>query len=599
MTGRDRIVVIGLLALAVLAGGVAAGRLARAQEGRPSSPRRWRRAGPARERRRPARQRAPRTGEVRRRLRLDREPRQSRPADQEVPSLIYQLAQASNQKSVEFTSITSAGAGASPRRRLRGPRERSTAAAARLHADAVHVRVQRQLFEPRTACFRQLDGFALRTTSGALQVSGRLLTIQSVKLAPATSRARGSGKPCRQRAHRHDHRDRLRAAAPARASTGGATPAGPAGTGAAAGSPREPRAPPTPRPWSQGEPMNDFLQLAQGDLLDSRLLPVVALLGVALARRARLRRARRRGLLDARRRPRASRALRRERSDGAVTISQAPAEPQRRSPRRPAAPPSSTTGARATRSRRCRKPKQGHAPASARAPARSSSSTSSSGVGHGSTASSGADDSQRPRRGRPSRPSGEAEGLQSYHVTVLFGEVPAPVPDAPAPAQLKPYNLQLLNAAALQGDPLLVFRGRRAAQRQDATFTLTGEAILHGSGTCLPSAYAVPGDRAASRAERAARSTSADRPGHRRYELRLVSISQSVSLRVHRARATLGHRSKAGRELLRRAGLIALPGLRYSPRRACSSLRSGARRSPRRAHARRGAATGAKPQQIS
>ena len=40
--------------------------------------------------------------------------------------------------------------------------------------------------------FQQLDGFTLRTASGGLQVSGRLLTIQSVKLAPGTSS--GSGR---------------------------------------------------------------------------------------------------------------------------------------------------------------------------------------------------------------------------------------------------------------------------------------------------------------------------------------------------------------------------------------------------------------------
>ena len=39
--------------------------------------------------------------------------------------------------------------------------------------------------------FQQLDRFTVRTSSGSLQVSGRLLTIQGVKLAPEPS---GSSK---------------------------------------------------------------------------------------------------------------------------------------------------------------------------------------------------------------------------------------------------------------------------------------------------------------------------------------------------------------------------------------------------------------------
>ena len=41
--------------------------------------------------------------------------------------------------------------------------------------------------------FNQIDGFARRTASGGVQVRGRLLTIQSVKLAPSTSAVGGQG----------------------------------------------------------------------------------------------------------------------------------------------------------------------------------------------------------------------------------------------------------------------------------------------------------------------------------------------------------------------------------------------------------------------
>ncbi len=71
------------------------------------------------------------------------------PPSQEVPSLIYQLAQASNQKHVDFASITAGGSGSSSAppsaaAAPRPPRRR------RLHADALHVRLQRQLLRPRT-----------------------------------------------------------------------------------------------------------------------------------------------------------------------------------------------------------------------------------------------------------------------------------------------------------------------------------------------------------------------------------------------------------------------------------------------------------------
>ena len=53
-------------------------------------------------------------------------------------------------------------------------------------------------FESLSSLFHQLDGFALRTTSGGVQVSGRLLTVQSVALAPGTSSESGSGKHSEQ-----------------------------------------------------------------------------------------------------------------------------------------------------------------------------------------------------------------------------------------------------------------------------------------------------------------------------------------------------------------------------------------------------------------
>jgi hypothetical protein len=106
------------------------------------------------------------------------------PASQEVPSLIYQLSQATNQKKVEFSSITSAaapgGSGSS------GSAAAASAASAGF-SQMPFTFVFNGSFFDLEHLFAQLNGFTVRQASGGLQVSGRLLTIQSVKLAPETA----------------------------------------------------------------------------------------------------------------------------------------------------------------------------------------------------------------------------------------------------------------------------------------------------------------------------------------------------------------------------------------------------------------------------
>jgi hypothetical protein len=125
------------------------------------------------------------------------------PPGEEVPSLIYQLAQASSGKNVDFASIQSgsgSGAGAG------GPTAAAGAAATGTAATGSGASASRAgglsempftfvfngTFPALYKLFQRLDGFTVRTASGQLQISGRLLTIQAVKLAPAT--AVGSAK---------------------------------------------------------------------------------------------------------------------------------------------------------------------------------------------------------------------------------------------------------------------------------------------------------------------------------------------------------------------------------------------------------------------
>jgi hypothetical protein len=105
------------------------------------------------------------------------------PASQEVPSLIFQLEQASNLKRVDFTSIVSGtGSGGSSSGSAAAP-----AAAATGFSQMPFTFVFNGNFFDLYRLFQQLNGFAQRTADGGLQVRGRLLTIQSVRLAPPTT----------------------------------------------------------------------------------------------------------------------------------------------------------------------------------------------------------------------------------------------------------------------------------------------------------------------------------------------------------------------------------------------------------------------------
>jgi hypothetical protein len=151
------------------------------------------------------------------------------PADRQVPALIYDLAKASGQKHVEFASVTSSAP-------TGGAARTSAAASASAATSTVEAGFEQMPFtfvfnggfDRLYSLFTGLDGFAQRTSAGDVLVSGRLLTVQSVKLAPKTS---GSD------AETEELTGTVTATAyvlPAGETlTDGATPAGPAGATAA------------------------------------------------------------------------------------------------------------------------------------------------------------------------------------------------------------------------------------------------------------------------------------------------------------------------------------------------------------------------------
>jgi hypothetical protein len=113
------------------------------------------------------------------------------PASDETPSLVYALASATHNRKVDFESISS-GSGSGSGSSGAG----SSAAASAASATFVQ--------EPFTLGFNggfvdldkllaQLEGFTTETTSGALRVSGRLLTIDGVQLTSSEASAGAGG----------------------------------------------------------------------------------------------------------------------------------------------------------------------------------------------------------------------------------------------------------------------------------------------------------------------------------------------------------------------------------------------------------------------
>lgn len=308
--------------------------------------------------------------------------------------------------------------------------------------------------------------------------------------------------------------------------------------------------------------MNAFLDSIKVDLLDKRLRPILALIGVALI-----------GALvyavlaggsstpapSAAAAPVAKTAgvvVSEVKTDSAAPVAETTSGSSQQtggSSRSPFAP---AAGVKAvSSSSTASEPSSTAGSAAGEAPASGTESGSGSGSGSGSEPSSSGGSSA------PSQKSTKTAKPQTiYHVAVLFGQAPAGTP--PLSAQLTPYeNLKRQQPLPSGAQALIVFRGVIAGGKS-ATFTLVGEAILRGDAACLPSA---------------SQCQAIDlKPGQSEeleyvplggtaitYELQVVKISSSKASAAAARRAFRGE-SKTGLQLLRSAGLAALPGLRYS-----------------------------------
>jgi hypothetical protein len=157
-----------------------------------------------------------------------------------------------------------------------------------------------------------------------------------------------------------------------------------------------------------------------------------------------------------------------------------------------------------------------------------------------------------------------------YRVAALFGKA---APGTPASeANLKPYeNLKLNQLIPSKTQPVVAFRGviasAKGSEPDSAAFTLVGEAIPRGLGVCKPSTVNCQTlDLKVGQTEE----LEVLQPNGEvtNYELQLASI---VFVTTAKASAASNHTygdgvSRAGSSLLRHLGLLAMPGLRYSPR---------------------------------
>jgi hypothetical protein len=112
------------------------------------------------------------------------------PPGDDVASLVYQLAQASNTKAVDFSSITTGGGSTAGGAPSAAPIGAVGAAGFQAMPFTFHFNGS---FFALYHLLNRLSGFTLQTANGTVQVSGRLLTINGASLDSSGSPGASSG----------------------------------------------------------------------------------------------------------------------------------------------------------------------------------------------------------------------------------------------------------------------------------------------------------------------------------------------------------------------------------------------------------------------
>jgi hypothetical protein len=165
------------------------------------------------------------------------------PADQEIPGLLYELDQASNDKHVEFASITptAAGTGAQAPKSSSETKAPSGASFEALPFTFTFNGSFTDLYNLMTT----VQGYATTAANGDLKVSGRLLTVQAFKLAPAEKNTSSQTLPGGKTAKKPQPGEHLGGTVTATAyvlppgseATGGGSSSGPSGSGSSSAQP--------------------------------------------------------------------------------------------------------------------------------------------------------------------------------------------------------------------------------------------------------------------------------------------------------------------------------------------------------------------------
>ncbi len=307
--------------------------------------------------------------------------------------------------------------------------------------------------------------------------------------------------------------------------------------------------------------MRNFLDSLRADLLDRRFLPVLVILGVALAAAVAFA-VLGGGSSTSSTSPATGASTGATGPAVAVAITPAPAANEAvaettsgahqhsGTPRNPFTPlPSSK--AKATTASSSSTPSSS---SSSNAGGNSSSSTPSS----GSSTGSGGSSPSTPAKPTTPKPK---PAQKIYHVDVLFGAAPVGTPPQSIPLSAF-NNLTRLYPLAVGGEAPLVFTGVTAGG-SSAIFTIVREVFPHGPAVCHPSASQCqaiqlkPGQ-----SEELESIPTTGQP--LLYRLQLVSITAAKAAAA-KAASAFHTTSPAGRALLRGAGLSSLSGVRYSP----------------------------------
>jgi hypothetical protein len=314
--------------------------------------------------------------------------------------------------------------------------------------------------------------------------------------------------------------------------------------------------------------MTDFLNALKTDLSDRRLLPVVALVGVALLAAIAYVIV---GGASSSSTPTAAVAPITASVPGSkLSVSQASTE-------KPAT--ETTEGAGAQHRGIARDPF-----VALPAPAATTTAATTPSTGASTPSTGFSSPTTTGKETKPSKASKPAKPKTVYHVAVLFGTIPAG--SDPQTAVLTPYeNLKLLTPLPSAAQALLVYRGVTTAGHS-ATFTVVGETILRGSARCLPNASQCEAIDLKPGQSEQLEVLPASGGAPVLYELKVVTIASSKA-KTGSVKSLLGGVSKAGRDILRRAGLMAIPYLHYSKQLGVLAF-SSHRAFAARAHAARG-----------